>query len=217
MDKIAIFIADSNGRFSVPATKDGAVPILVEHLVEENNIHKVFNMTVVTFYNADAYEKSKQYKNIDFVWVKVPKIIKIFDNLIYTIVKKWMKNKKAISYKSIVSLLFYILKGSFFLKKRKFDKVIFENNIPLVWIIRLSKYSGRYYYHFHNIPRIDAHCKKLFESCNGYMCVSKFVKNYITSDESSIGKIKKEKVKVLYNCIDTNKFNNDIFCLSPFS
>ena len=40
MENIAIFIADSNGRFPVPATKDGAVPILVEHLLEKNNVNK---------------------------------------------------------------------------------------------------------------------------------------------------------------------------------
>lgn len=35
--KIAIFIADSNGGYPVPAVKGGAVSTLVEHLVEKNN------------------------------------------------------------------------------------------------------------------------------------------------------------------------------------
>ena len=34
---IAIFIADSNGAFPVPAVKGGAVATLVEHLVKEGN------------------------------------------------------------------------------------------------------------------------------------------------------------------------------------
>lgn len=34
---IAIFIADSNGAFPVPAVKGGAVATLVEHLIKEGN------------------------------------------------------------------------------------------------------------------------------------------------------------------------------------
>lgn len=209
MENIAIFIADSNGRFPVPATKDGAVPILVEHLLEKNNVNKKLNMTIITYYDKEAYKKSKCYDNIKFVWVKIPRVIKMIDKCIYLFVKNIMKKKKTISYKTIASLIYYIQYSSIYLKKRKFDKIILENNIPLAWIIKLSKYKGKYYYHFHNLPRIDANCRKVFERCDGYICVSEFVKNNIVSNKSCIGMIKENKVGVLYNCIDTIKFNNE--------
>ena len=207
MENIAIFIADSNGRFPVPAVKDGAVPMLVEHLIEKNNNENKVKITVVSYYSDIAYEKAKQYENINFLWVKIPKLISILDDMIFKIVKIKFKRKKTISYKTICSLLYYICYSSVLLRKLNFDKIILENNIPLAWIVRLSKYSGKYYYHLHNIPRIDGKCRKVFEKCDGYMCVSKFVMDNISSNESCIGKVSKEKIKVLYNCINTNLFN----------
>ena len=47
--KIAIFIADSNGGYPVPAVKGGAVSTLVEHLVEKNNERQLAEMTVVLY------------------------------------------------------------------------------------------------------------------------------------------------------------------------
>ena len=41
---IAIFIADSNGAFPVPAVKGGAVATLVEHLVKEGNKDKAIEL-----------------------------------------------------------------------------------------------------------------------------------------------------------------------------
>ena len=52
--KIAIFIADSNGGYPVPAVKGGAVSTLVEHLVEKNNERQLAEMTVVSYYDKEA-------------------------------------------------------------------------------------------------------------------------------------------------------------------
>jgi len=206
MKKVCIFTADSNGGFPVPAVKDGAVSILVEHLVEQNSKKKECDLTVVSFYDEEAEQKAKKYKNVEFRWIKVPPIIKVLDILVFSFIKILLRNKKANSYKTILSLLFYINKSSNILKKEKFDKVVFENNIPLALIIKKSQYKGEYYYHLHNIPRVNLNCKEVFEKCNGYLCVSNFVGNEIASNESVIGPIARDKIHTLYNCIDTNEF-----------
>ncbi len=213
--KVCIFTADSNGGYPVPAVKDGAVPILIEHLVEQNSINKECDLKVVSFYDKDAQTKAEQYNNVEFIWIKVPKILKFFDFLLFKFIKIFFKKKKASSYKTIFSLLYYISKSSKILKKETFDKVVLENNIPLALIIKKSKYKGEYYYHLHNIPRVNMNCKSVFENCNGYLCVSDFVGNEILSSSNPIGPIDKNKIHTLYNCIDTSKFcvrNDEKFC-----
>lgn len=203
--KIGIFIADSNGGYPVPASKGGAVSTLVESLVQKNNMDGLVDMSVVSFYEPSAYEMAKKYSNITFIWVKPWKVIKLLDRMTFAFVKHFT-DKKALSYKSIWSLMFYVLKSSQFLKRNSFDKVILENNIPLAWCIKLSQYGGDFFYHFHNIPRINAKANDVFNQCKGFLCVSDFVGKSICSPFNPIGPIDTRKIKILYNCIDTNMF-----------
>lgn len=203
---VCIFIADSNGGFPVPAVKDGAVQILIEHLIEQNSEKKECNLVVVSLYDENAEQVSKKYKNVEFIWIKPPKIIKKLDNILFNIIKNIFHSRKAMSYRTMFSLLYYIRKSSNMLKKSRYDKVVFENNIPLASIIKISKYKGEYYYHLHNVPRINFNCKKVFENCTGYLCVSNYVGNEIAKPENPIGPIDHNKIFTLYNCIDTKKF-----------
>ncbi len=209
MKKIAILIGDSNGSYPVPAVRGSAISTLVEHILQENskNNEKELNIDIYTFYDEEALKESKRFNNVNFVWVKQPKFIKTLDQCIYMIISKIFKKKKAISYKTLGSLLYYIFFVSRKLKKCKdYDKVILENNVPLAWTIRLSKYKGEYYYHFHNIPRTNMHCKKVFENCTGYLCVSQYIANQIMQADNAIGPVSPDKAMILYNCIDTNQF-----------
>lgn len=92
--KIAIFIADSNGGYPVPAVKGGAVSTLVEHLVEKNNERQLAEMTVVSYYDKEAVEKAKKYPNIIFKWIKPPKIIKKMDDFSFFILKTFLNTKR---------------------------------------------------------------------------------------------------------------------------
>lgn len=203
---IAIFIADSNGAFPVPAVKGGAVATLVEHLIKEGNKDNNNKLTIFSYYDKNAFNISKKYSNTEFIWIKRPMIIKAFDMILFKGIQLLRKNKKSISYATVFSLCWYILKCSIHLRKNTYDKVILENNIPIAWIIKLSRYTGDYYYHFHNIPRINAKCKDVFAKCKGILCVSKFVASQIKSEENAIGPVREEQIKILYNCIDTEIF-----------
>lgn len=207
--KAVFFCADSNGGYPVPAVRGGAVSTLIEHLVAENNRKQLLDMTIVSLYDKDAETKSKEYPNVHFIWIHVPVIIRLLDKFFFFIVLHFFKKRKAISYRTIFSLLLYIAKSSFLLKKSRYDKVILENNIPLAWIIRLSKYQGEVWYHLHNIPRTAAKCKSVFEKCN-YLCVSDFVVKSISEKTNAIGPIPKEKCRILYNCVDSKLFKRDM-------
>ena len=204
--RVAIIMADSNGGFPVPASKGGAVSTLVEHIINENEKFGLIELQVVSIYDREAEQLSKKYSNTCFTWVKTPAIIKWLDKLLFDFVRTFLKKKKAISYKSIFSLIYTIVHAANWLKHNDVDKVILENNIPLAWVIKLSQYRGEYYYHFHNVPRLDAKCRSVFDNCNAYLCVSNYVASKIMASDSPIGSIQKKKLKVLYNCIDTSQF-----------
>ncbi len=204
--KVGIFIADSNGCYPVPAVKGGAVSTLVEHLVKANNEKRVLEMEIITYYDKVAAEMSSKYPNVHFIWIKVPGVIKFFDKLLLRVIRKVFKKKKAMSFMSFFSLIYYVLSCSVFLRKNAYDKVILENNVLLAWIIRLSRYKGKYYYHFHNVPRVNGFCKSVFNNCSSILCVSNYVGQMISSSQSVIGKISSNKIRVLYNCIDVNHF-----------
>ncbi len=204
--KVGIFVADSNGGYPVPASKGGAVSTLVEHLVKENSKIERLNLTVVTFYDEQAYKLASQYQNINFIWITSPSLIKVIDEVIFKIIIRLFKNKKAISYKSIASLVYYIIKSAKLIKSTDFEKIILENNIPLAWIIKLSKFKREYYYHFHNIPRLNAKCKEVFLGCEKILCVSDYVGKQIESSNNPIGPIGRNKIHTLYNCVDTVLF-----------
>lgn len=202
---IGILTADSNGGFPIPATKGGAVPTLIESLIAENSKQDIAKLTVFSYYDEQAYESSKKYYNVRFIWIKIPKYIRKLDKTFYKIIKR-NPNIKAISYKSVFSLLYYIRHVSKYLKEYHFDKLVLENNIPISWIIKLSHYSGPFYYHLHNVPRMNAKCEDVLKKCTGYLCVSKYVAKKIESPDNAIGPIKSEKVRIFYNAIDTDIF-----------
>ena len=208
--KVGIFIADSNGCYPVPASRGGAISGLVENLIKENNKKQRMDMEIVSYYDKRAEILSKQYPNISFQWVKVPKLINTIDKGLFFLVKNILKKGKAVSFKSLFSLGYYILCGSIYMKIGNYNKVILENNIPMALMIKLSGFKGEYYYHFHNVPRIDAGCRTVFSGCKNIFCISEFVAKQICGENSAIGKIEYNKIKIYHNCIDEMCFNEQL-------
>lgn len=205
--RVLFLMADSNGGFPVPAVRGGATETLVEHLIKQNQKKQLVEMEIVSFYDNAAVKAAEQYSYSQFRWIKIPAVIKGLDKLLYFMIKHFFKKKKAVSYKTAFSLLYYISRASKIIKRGQYDKIILENNIPLVWAIKLSKYHGDYYYHFHNIPRISAKAKETIQKSTGFLCVSRFVADQICTPDNAIGPVDREKTRVLYNCIDLNHFS----------
>ena len=205
--RLAILIADSNGGYTVPAVKGGAVSTLVEQLVNQNEKKKLVDLDVFSFYTEEAAIAASRYSHVKFCFIRIGRLIKALDSIGFNLLSKVAKGK-AVSYKTVFSLLYYIKTVSKYLTKfgDQYDAVILENNIPISWIIKLSHYKGRYFYHLHNVPRINAKCQSVFDNCTGYICVSKYVAAEICSATNAIGPQNNHRVSVVYNCIDVNHF-----------
>lgn len=206
MQNVILFVADSNGCYPVPASKGGAVSTLVELLVEGNEKKQLINMTVVSYYDKKALELSKKYPHIHFVWVRIPWLVKMLDKILYSFVSS-CTHIKASSFKSMVSLMYYTVKSSFLIRRRKDDIVVLEHNIPMVWMIKLSNFKGRYFHHLHNIPRTKAKCKSGLARCSDFLCISQYMVDDIMSNQNPLGPVPKDKIKLLFNSIDTSLFH----------
>lgn len=206
--RIAIMITDSNGRYPVPASKGGAISTLVEHFLKNNETQKLADLSVVTYYDNKAYQMSKKYKNTEFIWIRIPKIVNLLDKLFLEVICIVFPKKKALSFMSVFSLIYYTIKAHVILKNQDFDKVIIENNMIAFNMLRglEKKYEGKYYLHLHNIPRTAGFAKKIIQNCTAVLCVSNYVGNQIAKHQNSIGPIERERIKTFYNCIDIDKF-----------
>ncbi len=198
------------GGMPVPAVRGGAVQNLIEHLININNLEQIIDMTVICPYDDEAKKESQKYNRIKFVWIHIPKWIQFLDLVLYHSVKFIAKEANAISFRSNFKILYYALNTGKLLHINNYDKVVIENNIRNFWALKVfgnaSKYEGKIYYHLHNIPRSSGGCNKQIKKCGGFICVSKYVRNIISTDQSKIGKCDFEKTSVLLNCIDLGKF-----------
>lgn len=198
------------GRYPVPAVKGGAVSNLVEHLVESNSKDNNIDLFITSPYDDKAKHESKKYKNCTFIFIKIPKILITIENFVYNLMNKIFPRKNLISIKSICSFSWFIFKNARILKKNEYDYVIIENTARLFWSIKLfgnrKKYKGKVYYHLHNEPKKLGGCENVIKDCKEIICVSNYICKVLSSEKNVLYINDKEKLKVLYNCIDTKKF-----------
>lgn len=205
MRKICIFIADSNGCYPVPASKGGAVSTLVELLVAGNEKKRLLDMTVVSYYDEQAVRLSRKYPSVRFVWIRTPRMLQMMDKMIYGFMFR-IKKAHATSFLSFMALVHYTLKSSIILRNEHFDIALLEHNIPMMWMIKWSRFKGKYFHHLHNIPRTNAKCNWTINRCDGFICISQFMAEEIMSKHNPIGPVLASKIHLLYNTIDINLF-----------
>ena len=207
--KLAII---TSGYLPVPASKGGAVENLAENFIKENENKECLDIIVFSIYEEKARECSKNYMKTNIIFIKTPKIIKLFDRIIYFVAKNILKKEKTMSYRYICQRLHYLNKVSKDLKKNEYDKILLENHatlfLSLKWRKNYKKYEGRYYYHLHNEITNDFGCADIIKQSKKIICVS----NYIVEQTKKRLELdnNQEKFDVLKNCIDENKFTNKI-------
>lgn len=208
-EKILILTADSNGGYPVPPVNGGAVSTLVGHMVEDNQTSHLCNLSVLSFFDERAQAEAKAYSRTSFSWVGRGLLIRILDCIVFNLVRIIFPRKKSISFKSVFSLLKYVLVARHLLKKEKFDRILIENNMGLAWALSTKGPNATtpYYFHLHNVPRTSMHRGEIISNASGFFAVSQFVADQIESSSNSIGPIPSSKISVLKNCIDIQRFN----------
>ncbi len=207
MEKIAII---TSGFLPVPASKGGAVENIIVNLLNENEEKENAEFNIISIFDDTSYNESKKYNKSKFTFIKVNFLVKVIDKMTFLIAKKILKKENSQSYRYIFQRIHYLNKCSKILKKNNFDKVILENHptqyLALKWRKNYLKYAGRYYYHCHNEFPGTYGCSKIIRNTEKIICVSNFIANSI----SNLMNMPSDKFVVLRNCIDVNRFSNDL-------
>ncbi|PGX10517.1 glycosyltransferase family 4 protein [Bacillus sp. AFS033286] len=187
----------TSGSQPMPATKGGAVETLVEGLLEQNETDKKFDFEVISIYDKKALEESYRYKNTKFIHVKHNQTIKKMSNLIATCIYKATKIR-------INTSGDYIMRIKRIIEKNHYDKIIIQNAAQLV--VPVSKVTkAQIILHLHNdyLNESIKNCEEILEKCHRVFVVSEYIKKCVLTIKNS----ESQKIKVIKNCTDTERFN----------
>jgi spore coat protein SA len=203
MKKILIVSPDI---LPVPAVKGGAVETLIEQLINShelsnsNDIH--YTVTSITDGLIDYETKLKKTKYVyfrnDLITRKLSAILKRVIGLFG--VNKYFGN-------------LYLLKVCKYVRNKKFDYIIIQNN-PEYGLI-LSKYTdSKMILHLHN-DRLCSTAQNANAIADTYDSIFT-VSEYVRSNVLTIPTINAHNVKVVYNCVDLSKYNKSQDCIDEF-
>lgn len=183
----------------LPAVKGGAVETLVQHILDENEKYKKLNITVYTKYDKKSVEESIKYKNVNFIFINDNKIhIKIIDFFI-RIMRRLFKVNIPIDW-------YYINKSISHMKNNNIQKVVCEGK---PWhVLKISeRLNIDIYLHLHNnnLNVNTKYNKKIVNLCKKIFTVSEYIKKEVVDIDSYI----EDKVCVLKNCVDVDKFKSN--------
>lgn len=187
-------------KLPIPPVKGGGVENLIQLIVEakENISLDDLDLTVISPFDEAAQIKSNYYRNTKYIYIDV-------HNLLSNFVKK---ATKLINKTKIIKMNPYWLTASQIsqkLKLGKYDIIIVVNNLALLAAL-MQQQEGHYILHLHNdiFNAQKSAYAKWVKACQKIITVSEYIKNQVLTVKG----INKEKVYVLNNCIDLEKFES---------
>ena len=197
MKKICIILPE---EYPVPATKGGAVETLVNRIIDENEKENKLDITCVTRYEKNAYIKSKEYKNTKFVFFRMYPNIKLFRFAVRVINNIFLKITKK-NFKNIIHCNRLYKK----IKDQEFDYVLIEGGDPIGFEKLLKHYDKeKRLIHFHGGNAVGT--KEYDELFGEFIVLNNFMLDKFTENKI----ISKDRVYIVRNGIDVERFLNDI-------
>ncbi|WP_338627173.1 glycosyltransferase family 4 protein [Clostridium baratii] len=206
--KVAIL---TSGVAPVPPTKGGAVECLVEHILNENEINKEIDIDLYSIYEKDAELISQKYKKTNFKYIKSSRIASFIDNSVYFIINNVLGKKDNMKFRNIFKRFEYVHKLKKYIFLNDYDKVILQNHPTLFLSLKgknEDRYKDKYYIHLHNEVKSLYGCNEVALKCKKIIGISDFI---CKSTSEFMKDYPKDKFSILYNCIDTDKFNKDLW------
>lgn len=183
------------GLLPVPAVCGGAVEVLTEYLIDGNEKQHNYEIDLYTIY--DERLDNYHYNNTNIVYVRIHFWTRIKNVITNTYYRLFKKRKWKTSYNREVIK---------FLKKRKYDLVVIQNNILIyedIYYMTNNKNNIVYMVHNNLNDGDETHmriAKFMGDTAFKILAVSNFTKNNLLKLNN------KAPVEVLYNCIDTDMY-----------
>lgn len=179
----------------VPAVMGGAVEGLLNTIINQNEIYNFFDLTVVSIFNIEAENISKNFKHTKFIFIREKWIYKYLF-FIYRIIRKITSYQ--INILSLNRLNYNAIKK---IKKNNYDYIICEGG-EYHDFYKLTKYFGikKMIVHLHSEFESDELIGNTFSKA---IAISNFIKDRWLEQSFN----ENMSVKILFNCIDLNLFN----------
>lgn len=193
----------SSGFFPVTELQGGAIERLVENYLDYNEYIKDEIIVYSVKTNKNSYDK-KTYKYTQFRIIDKTKISFKLRRAFYGILNKVVKKYVANAY---IRTVINDLKSK--KELNKYDKIIFENGQDFIpYFKKKTNTQSDIVLHLHNdyLNTKTSNGKEIFDCCYEIWTVSNFIKSAVDelSDKGT------NKVKVLYNAVDTKLFSKKI-------
>ena len=195
--KIAIITV---GELPVPCVRGGGAETLINQILDENERRGQIEFIVYSIDNEEAKKKTEKYKKTKFIFLPEKK-----NSIGQRIKRKYIKVTtgfhiplERFSYDEIISSI----------EAEDVDYVLIENTmVPFSKYVKI--FGEKVLLHTHwdyinnKIPeKVLKKYRKAAVDCGGIITVSQYIKNRILT----VSEINSEKVHVLKNCTDLNKF-----------
>lgn len=184
----------------VPPVKGGAIETLIDVILKENEKHRKLEIDVYTIYDETAIEASKNYPNVNFIFLLKHKKYTKLRNKFISLLRKVFKLDVPYTYATQICK---------YLKKYNYDKVLIEGDSSLVLPIEKIVGKEKVILHIHHDPRLTNHLEFRTEllHCNRILAVSNYVKEGLYQCIND----KSYPIKTLLNCTNTKNFNKKLY------
>lgn len=208
-NKVAII---TGGGLPVPNVRGGAVESLLTLLGKENEKKKLIDLTFFSSMDEEAVNVSAEANQskgstTHYIFFSVPRIIQTLDLYIYFFAKNVMHKHDLMSYRYFLQRMWYNHKVAQYCATFDFDYLVFENTMFPMRMLKKSKckkYVSRSFLHMHNDINHTFGMADIIPEIAGIITVSNFISQKICKQFPNLDQA---KVHVLYNCIDTERFN----------
>lgn len=184
----------------VPPVKGGAIETLIDVILKENEKQQELEIDIYTVYDKAAIEASKNYQNVNFIFLLKHKKYTRVRNKFISLLRKVFKIDVPYTYATQICK---------YLKKYNYDKVLIEGDSSLVLPIEKIVGKEKVILHIHHDPRLTNHLEFRTEllHCNKILAVSNYVKEGLYQCIND----KSYPIKTLLNCTNTKKFNKKLY------
>lgn len=187
----------------VPAVKGGAVSVLIQYIIEENEEKKYMDLTVISSYDPEAEKQAKQYLHTKLIYLQKSKNLEYFDKIIDGIRSKDGKEHQYLRKLKVIKEL------QKHLKENNYDRVVFQNSGYLLNVLKdrkiAEKYEGKLYYHLHNdIP--DNISRTAVGQCK-LLLISEYLKKHINE---VCGRDMSSQCRIVKNGFDCTHFAQEL-------
>lgn len=190
--KIAIIVP---GILPVPATIGGAIEQSINLLIDQNEIFKKLEITIISTYESKAYGLSGKYKFTKFLWIHRGLLYEII-NFAFRVCAKFFDNLDHLDSEIIKKHL----------RKNFYDKIIIHGNTTYLKVVSkvVAKEKLIFYVHSNIFSEQNDNNIAICNLPGKIICVSDFVKNETMKNSH----VTENMIDVIRNPIDYDSFVN---------